>query len=36
MLLLQGRERYEDRTGILRLIVNLAEASIYVDNPEWR
>ncbi|XP_022897375.1 AUGMIN subunit 7-like [Olea europaea var. sylvestris] len=31
----QGRERYEDRTGILRLIVNLAEASIYVDNPEW-
>lgn len=32
----QGRGSYEDRTEMLRLIVDLVEASIYADNPEWR
>ncbi|CAI9764927.1 unnamed protein product [Fraxinus pennsylvanica] len=31
----QGRGSYEDRTEMLRLIVDLVEASIYADNPEW-
>ena len=33
---LQGRGSYEERTEMLRLIVDLVEASIYADNPEWR
>ncbi|GFZ02724.1 hypothetical protein Acr_15g0013320 [Actinidia rufa] len=33
---IQGRGSYEDRTEMLRLIVDLVEASIYADNPEWR
>lgn len=33
---LQGRGSYEDRTEMLRLVVDLVEASIYADNPEWR
>lgn len=33
---LQGRGSYEDRTEMLRLIVDLVEASMYADNPEWR
>lgn len=33
---MQGRGSYEDRTEMLRLIVDLVEASIYADNPEWR
>ncbi|XP_022865529.1 AUGMIN subunit 7 [Olea europaea var. sylvestris] len=32
---IQGRGSYEDRTEMLRLIVDLVEASIYADNPEW-
>ncbi|KAH6813018.1 nuclear matrix protein [Perilla frutescens var. frutescens] len=32
---LEGRGSYEDRTEMLRLIVDLVEASIYADNPEW-
>ncbi|KAL6322039.1 hypothetical protein AAG906_003182 [Vitis piasezkii] len=32
---IQGRGTYEDRTEMLRLIVDLVEASIYADNPEW-
>lgn len=36
MFSLQGRGSYEDRTEMLRLIVDLVEASIYADNPEWR
>lgn len=36
VLLFQGRGSYEDRTEMLRLIVDLVEASIYADNPEWR
>ncbi|TYI16484.1 hypothetical protein ES332_A08G258500v1 [Gossypium tomentosum] len=32
---IQGRGSYEDRTEMLRLIVNLVEASICADNPEW-
>lgn len=32
----QGRGSYEDRTEMLRLIVDLVEASIYADNPDWR
>lgn len=35
-LLIQGRGSYEDRTEMLRLIVDLVEASIYADNPDWR
>ncbi|CAL2240522.1 unnamed protein product [Prunus armeniaca] len=30
-----GRGSYEDRTEMLRLIVDLVEASIYADNQEW-
>ncbi|KAK7860528.1 augmin subunit 7 [Quercus suber] len=32
---MEGRGSYEDRTEMLRLIVDLVEASIYADNPEW-
>ncbi|XP_065854504.1 AUGMIN subunit 7 [Euphorbia lathyris] len=32
---IQGRGSYEDRTEMLRLIVDLVEASMYADNPEW-
>lgn len=32
---IQGRGSYEDRTEMLHLIVDLVEASIYADNPEW-
>ncbi|CAN6566738.1 unnamed protein product [Malus baccata var. baccata] len=32
---IQGRGSYEDRTEMLRLIVDLVEASIYADNQEW-
>ncbi|KAF8028758.1 hypothetical protein BT93_E1419 [Corymbia citriodora subsp. variegata] len=32
---IQGRGTYEDRTEMLQLIVDLVEASIYADNPEW-
>ncbi|MBA0701393.1 hypothetical protein Goari_027261 [Gossypium aridum] len=32
---IQGRGSYEDRTEMLRLIVDLVEASICADNPEW-
>ncbi|XP_034206462.1 AUGMIN subunit 7-like isoform X1 [Prunus dulcis] len=31
-----GRGSYEDRAEMLRLIVDLVEASIYADNQEWR
>ncbi|KAF6145999.1 hypothetical protein GIB67_033358 [Kingdonia uniflora] len=31
----QGRGSYEDRAAMLRLIVDLVEASCYADNPEW-
>lgn len=36
LILWQGRGSYEDRMEMLRLIVDLVEASIYADNPEWR
>lgn len=36
LILLQGRGSYEDRMEMLRLIVDLVEASMYADNPEWR
>jgi len=32
----QGQGSYEDRTEMLRLIVDLVEASRYADNIEWR
>ncbi|XP_050220703.1 AUGMIN subunit 7 [Mercurialis annua] len=32
---IQGRGSYEDRTEMLHLLVDLVEASIYADNPEW-
>ncbi|XP_059456611.1 AUGMIN subunit 7 [Corylus avellana] len=32
---IQVRGSYEDRTEMLRLIVDLVEASIYADSPEW-
>ncbi|GMP62393.1 hypothetical protein CsSME_00024514 [Camellia sinensis var. sinensis] len=32
---IQGRGSYDDRTEMLRLIVDLVEASIYADNSEW-
>lgn len=32
---IQGRGSYEDRTEMLQVIVDLVEASIYTDNPEW-
>ncbi|KAG6400546.1 hypothetical protein SASPL_137386 [Salvia splendens] len=31
----QGRGSYDDRTEMLHLIVDLVEASIHADNPEW-
>lgn len=34
--MLQGRGSYEERTEMLRLIVDLVEASIYADTPDWR
>ncbi|KAK9058205.1 hypothetical protein SSX86_023045 [Deinandra increscens subsp. villosa] len=33
---IQGRGSYEERTEMLHLIVDLVEASLYADNPEWR
>ncbi|WVZ68014.1 hypothetical protein U9M48_017006 [Paspalum notatum var. saurae] len=33
---IQGRGSYEKRVELLRLIVDLVEASCYADNPEWR
>ncbi|GJM92437.1 hypothetical protein PR202_ga08911 [Eleusine coracana subsp. coracana] len=33
---IQGRGSYEERVELLRLIVDLVEASCYADNPEWR
>ncbi|RHN75005.1 putative plant AUGMIN subunit 7 protein [Medicago truncatula] len=33
---IQGHGSYEERTEMLRLIVDLVEATIYADNPEWR
>ncbi|CAM8935522.1 unnamed protein product [Rhodiola kirilowii] len=32
---IQGRGNYEDRTEMLRLLVDLVEATIYPDNPDW-
>ncbi|KAF8395727.1 hypothetical protein HHK36_019677 [Tetracentron sinense] len=32
---IQGRGSYEDRSEMLRLIVDLVEASCYADNPDW-
>ncbi|KAK6912378.1 Plant AUGMIN subunit 7 [Dillenia turbinata] len=32
---IQGRGSYEDRAEMLHLIVDLVEASIHADNPEW-
>ncbi|RRT82950.1 hypothetical protein B296_00000247 [Ensete ventricosum] len=32
----QGKGSYEDRVEMLRLIVDLVEASQYADTPEWR
>ncbi|KAL1540006.1 AUGMIN subunit 7 [Salvia divinorum] len=32
---IQGRGSYEDRTEMLHLIVDLVEASIHADNPDW-
>ncbi|OEL37944.1 AUGMIN subunit 7 [Dichanthelium oligosanthes] len=32
---IQGRGSYEERVELLRLIVDLVEASCYADNPEW-
>ncbi|PQP94043.1 AUGMIN subunit 7 [Prunus yedoensis var. nudiflora] len=32
---IQGRGSYEDRTEMLRLIVDLVQASVYADNQEW-
>ncbi|KAK9911427.1 hypothetical protein M0R45_035336 [Rubus argutus] len=32
---IQGRGSYEDRTEMLRLIVDLVEASIFADNQAW-
>ncbi|KAL5990437.1 AUGMIN subunit 7 [Asimina triloba] len=32
---IQGRGSYEDRCEMLRLVVDLVEASCYADNPEW-
>ncbi|XP_038988767.1 AUGMIN subunit 7 isoform X3 [Phoenix dactylifera] len=32
---IQGRGNYEERVEMLRLIVDLVEASCYADNPEW-
>ncbi|KAF7137464.1 hypothetical protein RHSIM_Rhsim07G0125200 [Rhododendron simsii] len=32
---IQGRGSYEDRTEMLQVVVDLVEACIYADNPEW-
>ncbi|OAY82876.1 AUGMIN subunit 7 [Ananas comosus] len=32
---IQGRGSYEERVEMLHLVVGLAEASCYADNPEW-
>lgn len=32
----KGRGTYESRAEMLRLIVDLVEASCFADNPEWR
>ncbi|KAH9618250.1 hypothetical protein KSS87_001654 [Heliosperma pusillum] len=32
---IQGRGSYEDRTETLKLIVDLVEASMFADNPDW-
>ncbi|EAY76633.1 hypothetical protein OsI_04586 [Oryza sativa Indica Group] len=32
---IQGRGSYDERVELLRLIVDLVEASCYADNPEW-
>ncbi|XP_074273043.1 AUGMIN subunit 7 isoform X2 [Silene latifolia] len=32
---IQGRGTYEDRTEELQLIVDLVEASMFADNPDW-
>ncbi|KAI5022037.1 hypothetical protein ZWY2020_058767 [Hordeum vulgare] len=32
---IQGRGTYDERVELLRLIVDLVEASCYADNPEW-
>ncbi|KAL5560836.1 hypothetical protein UlMin_037047 [Ulmus minor] len=32
---IQGRGSYEDRTQMLRLIVDLVEATLYADNQQW-
>ncbi|KAJ8763154.1 hypothetical protein K2173_025539 [Erythroxylum novogranatense] len=32
---IQGRGSYEDRTEFLRLIVDLVEATMYADHPDW-
>ncbi|KAL0887697.1 hypothetical protein Bca101_011680 [Brassica carinata] len=32
---IQGHGTYEDRMGMLRDIVDLVEASLFSDNPEW-
>ncbi|GAU29651.1 hypothetical protein TSUD_53030 [Trifolium subterraneum] len=32
---IQGHGSYEERTEMLRHIVDLVEATIYTDNPEW-
>ncbi|KAH0907180.1 hypothetical protein HID58_039007 [Brassica napus] len=33
---IQGHGTYEDRMEMLRNIVDLVEASLFSDNPEWR
>jgi hypothetical protein len=32
----QGRGSFDERVELLRLIVDLVEASCYAENPEWR
>ena len=32
----KGHGTYEDRMEMLRNIVDLVEASLFSDNPEWR
>lgn len=33
---IQGRGSYDERLELIHLIVDLVEASWYVDNREWR
>ncbi|GAB2224159.1 hypothetical protein Droror1_Dr00004907 [Drosera rotundifolia] len=33
--IIQGRGSYEDRAEMLQLILDLVEASIHADNPDW-